>query len=155
MSQNDGTTLHLHEFLPYRLFVLASRISQSLAKHYEERFNISRPEWRVIAVLGETPHLSAAQVADRTAMDKVAISRAVSKLLGAELLQRNFSEQDKRRSELSLSSSGIAVYQKIAPIALKYEKMILDQLSDGEQKLLTKVLTKLDALDLDFDNECE
>lgn len=150
MSQNDDTTLHLHSFLPYRLFVLASRISQSLAKHYEERFHVSRPEWRIIAVLGEKPNLSAAQVSDRTAMDKVAVSRAVSKLLSVDLLQRNFSKQDKRRSELSLSAEGKEVYQQIAPIALKYEQMILDQLSSEERDLLSGILTKLDDLDLNF-----
>lgn len=150
MSKSGESALQLHEFLPYRLFVLASRISRSLAQHYEDRFHISRPEWRILAVLGEEPNLSAAQVADRTAMDKVAVSRAVTKLLQAELLQRHFLESDKRRSQLRLSRTGRNVYRKIVPIAMEYEQKILDQLSTKEHELLRKLLTKLDALNLDF-----
>ncbi len=148
-ESNDGT-LYLHQFLPYRLFVLANRISSSLAKHYEEQFQISRPEWRVIAVLGEEPDLSAAQVAERTAMDKVAVSRAVTKLLDAELLQRHFSQQDKRRSVLRLSAAGREMYCRIVPIALEHEEKILKQLNQEEVDLLRKMLEKLDHLNFDF-----
>jgi len=143
-------TLQLQQFLPYRLFVLANRISSSLADHYEEQFKITRSEWRVLAVLGEQADLSAAQVAERTAMDKVAVSRAVSKLLSTELVQRQFAESDRRRSVLRLSERGKVVYGKIAPIAIEYEQKILDQLHQNEIELLRNLLTKLDGLHLDF-----
>ncbi len=150
MTKDANRPLKLQQFLPYRLFVLASRISRSLASHYEERFEITRPEWRIIAVLGEEADLSAAQVADRTAMDKVAVSRAVTKLLDADLLTRHFSEQDKRRSQLRLSKRGRKIYRQVVPIALAYEQKIVDQLSTRELDLLHKLLAKLDRVNLDF-----
>jgi len=150
MNKSVRGTLYLHQFLPYRLFVLANRISSSLAKHYEERFQISRPQWRVLAVLGEEQNLSAAQVAERTAMDKVAVSRAVTKLLDAQLLQRQFSQDDKRRSALRLSAAGREIYSRIVPIALEHEKKILNQLSVKEVELLRSTLEKLDHLNFDF-----
>ena len=67
--------------MPYRLSVLTNRVSNAIARHYSERFSLSIPEWRVIAVLGQTPGLSAREVAERTAMDKVQVSRAVQSLL--------------------------------------------------------------------------
>lgn len=151
MPKDTSQDLHLQHFLPYQLYVLASRISHALAKHYEDQFQISRPEWRIIAVLGEHPNLSAAEVAERTAMDKVAVSRAVTKLLKNQLLDRRFASQDKRRSALSLSRSGQAIYKKIVPIALEYEKKILQQLNKGELKLLDSMITKLGTIELDFD----
>jgi len=143
-------TLRLENFLPYRLFVLANRFSSSLAKQYEDNFQITRPEWRVIAVLGEESDLSAATVADRTAMDKVAVSRAVTKLLNQKLLQRRFAKDDKRRSVLQLSKSGRALYEEIVPIALEHENKIVEQLNDKEIELLRKTIDKLDAIELDF-----
>ena len=146
--EHDALPLKLHEFLPYRLFVLASRISSALADHYEEEFQITRTEWRILAVLGEDADLSAAEVAERTAMDKVAISRAVNKLLDAGLLERKFAAHDKRRSALRMSPAGLNIYQQIVPIAVEYEQNIVQQLSDDERALLRTLLDKLDGVDL-------
>ena len=73
--------LDLEHFLPYRLSVLSNRISQAIASRYAQRFEIGVTEWRVVAVLGRYPGLSAGEVAARTAMDKVAVSRALARLL--------------------------------------------------------------------------
>lgn len=142
--------LRLQHFLPYRLYVIASRISISLAKQYEKEFSISRPEWRVLAVLAEKSSLSAAEVAEQTAMDKVAVSRAVSKLVGEKYIQRDFASEDKRRSKLSLSPKGEKMYERIVPVALAHEEKILEQFTAEEIDLLRKMLTKLDALELDI-----
>ncbi len=150
MNKNTEGTLCLQQFLPYQLFVLASRISHSLAKHYEEQFQITRPEWRIIAVLGETPERSAAEVAERTAMDKVAVSRAVTKLLKNGILQRHFSTDDRRRSVLHLSDEGKRIYHKVVPIALEYEQKILQKLDESEITSLRRLIEKLDKLNLDF-----
>ena len=73
--------LDLEHFLPYRLSVLSNRVSDAIARVYSERFALGVTEWRVMAVLGRYPDLSASEVAQRTAMDKVAVSRAVARLL--------------------------------------------------------------------------
>ncbi len=136
-------TLKLSEFLPYQLSVLSNRISRSIADSYEERFQISLPEWRVMAVLGEEPDLSAGQVADRTAMDKVAVSRAVNKLIECGRIERHFADEDRRRSVLALSKTGKKTYFDVIPIALGHESKLLEQLSDDEKAQLDALLTKL------------
>ena len=145
MTTDSKTTdaLLLGYFLPYRLSVLSNRISRSIADGYEGRFQLTLPEWRVMAVLGEEPDLSAGQVADRTAMDKVAVSRAVNKLLETGRLERHFANEDRRRSVLALSDKGKAVYQDIVPIALGYEAKLLEQFSPDERQQLEALLTKL------------
>jgi len=139
-------TLLLSSFLPYRLSVLSNRISRSIADGYEERFQLSLPEWRVMAVLGEEPNLSAGQVADRTAMDKVAVSRAVNKLLEAGRLERQFADEDRRRSVLTLSKTGKDTYRDVKPIALGYESKLLEHFSESEKSQLNTLLNKLDSI---------
>lgn len=148
MEKKLTGTLILGDFLPYRLSVLSNRISRAIADGYEERFQLSLPEWRVMAVVGEEPDLSAGQVAERTAMDKVAVSRAVSKLLDSGRLERHFAADDKRRSVLALSEAGKDVYREVGPIALGYEHKILEKLSEDEKALLTSLLDKLDDIQL-------
>ena len=139
----NKSVLNLDQFIPYRLSVLTNRVSSAIARHYSERFKLSIPEWRVMAVLGQTPGLSARQVAERTAMDKVQVSRAVQSLLEAKRLTRDMHSQDGRVSQLSLSPQGLAIYKELVPVALELEREFLAGLSLQDRKLLDRLLTKL------------
>jgi DNA-binding MarR family transcriptional regulator len=138
-------TLELDRFLPYRLSVLSNRISQDIARLYAERFALSVTEWRVIAVLGRYPDLSANAVADRTAMDKVAVSRAVASLIHDGRLRRRLHGDDRRRSVLALSAKGYRIYDEVAPLALRFERELLSRLGADEQQWLTRILDRLEA----------
>lgn len=140
MTKSD---LLLEEFLPYKLSYLTNLISGDLAKLYTDKFGIAHTEWRVMAVLGISSGVSAGFVAEKTAMDKVAVSRAINNMIKENLLERIFSDDDKRRSELSLSKKGYDVYQRIVPLVLAYEKEILGSLNSEEQKDLIALLEKL------------
>lgn len=144
-APSEHRALDLERFLPYRLSVLSNRVSQSIAQGYAERFGIGITEWRVIAVLGRDAELSANEVAERTAMDKVAVSRAVARLLERGLLQRDTHGDDRRRSVLALSEAGYAVYDEVVPVARAYEQRLLAPLDDAERAMLDGLLTKLAA----------
>lgn len=144
----EPNKLVLKDFLPYRLSILSNNISRSIADKYEERFALSVPEWRTIAILGEESEISAAEVADRAAMDKVAVSRAVKNLLKTGRIVRHFSPDDRRRSILKLSSVGRAIYEQVCPLALSYETALLDGLSAEEQEFLDKIINKLGEIQL-------
>ena len=135
--------LRLEEFLPYKLSFLINLISSDLAALYTAEYGIAHTEWRVMAVLGITSGVSAGYVADKTAMDKVAVSRAINNMIKEGLIERKFSNEDKRRSELMLSKKGADIYEKIVPLVLNYEQDILGALDQEEQETLTTILTKL------------
>lgn len=141
----NRTRLDLDRFVPYRLSVLTNRVSHAIARHYSQRFSLSIPEWRVMAVLGQTPGLSARQVAERTAMDKVQVSRAVQSLLAARRLTRIAHARDGRVAHLSLSARGQAIYNEVVPLALGLEEQFLSVLSAGEREAFDALLTKLSA----------
>ena len=146
MSQTSPTPhvqLDLEHFLPYRLSVLSNRTSNAIAREYSERFDMTIPEWRVMAVLGRFAGLSANQVAQRTAMDKVAVSRAVARLLERSLIKREIHSDDRRRSVLALSEVGYSVYDEIAPMALGCEQRLVATLDDEEKAMLDRLLRKL------------
>lgn len=144
----DHARLDLERFLPYRLSVLSNRISGSIAGEYSQRFDLGVTEWRVMAVLGRSPDLSANQVAQRTAMDKVAVSRAVARLLESGRLLRSFDDDDRRRSVLRLSEAGYAIYDQIVPLALGFERQLLGDMPADERALLFRLLDRLDELEL-------
>jgi DNA-binding MarR family transcriptional regulator len=137
--------IDLERFLPYRLSVLTNLVSGAIASVYEERFGLTIPEWRVIAVLARFPGLSAAEVAANTRMDAVAVSRAVTRLLRDGRIRRSIAADDRRRSVLRLSAAGESVYREIAPVALRYEHSLLEGLEHAEIEGLDVVLGKLTA----------
>jgi len=143
--------LDLERFLPYRLSVLSNRISADIARLYDKRHGISIPEWRVIAVLARRPGLSATEVAQRTAMDKVAVSRAVSALLDGGRILRDTDEDDRRRSVLRLSEAGRAIYADVAPRAIAYEQRLLDALQPDERQALDRLLARMEQATEGFD----
>jgi DNA-binding MarR family transcriptional regulator len=139
----NAHSLSLERFLPYRLSVLANTVSTALSGAYAARFGLTVPQWRVIAVLARMPGLSAAEVADRTAMDKVAVSRAVAALARSRRVRRTIAASDKRRSILTLTPRGQAVYRRIVPLALAYERRLLAEFSPDEQSQFESLLMRL------------
>ena len=135
-----ATTLELDRFLPYRLSVLSNIVSTAISGAYEKRFGLSIPGWRVMAVLAMTPDLSAAEVAQRTAMDKVAVSRAVASLLGQRRIVRRTARADRRRSLLRLSEAGRRVYAQVVPVALEYERDLLAPLTQQDREAVDRAV---------------
>ncbi|MCE7949739.1 MAG: MarR family transcriptional regulator [Xanthomonadales bacterium PRO7] len=140
--------LKLERFLPYRLSILSNRVSASIARDYQDRFNLSTTEWRVMAVLARfhDDGLSAGEVAAHTEMDKVAVSRALAGLVAARRVRRSVHRGDKRRSVLALTAAGWKIHDQVAPLARQRERELLGKLSLDERQLLDRMLDKLSAL---------
>jgi DNA-binding MarR family transcriptional regulator len=137
--------LTLERYLPYRLSILSNKVSTLVAKSYQDKFALSITEWRIMAVLGEYSGISADEISAKTQIEKSLISRAISKLLKRKLIERSLSVEDKRRSEISLSETGYAVYSEIVPVSLDYEQSLLAALSEHEQVLLSDLIDRLYA----------
>jgi DNA-binding MarR family transcriptional regulator len=135
--------LELEHFLPYRLSVLSNRISQEIARLYAERFALNVTEWRLLAVLGRYPDLTATELVERTAMDKVAVSRAVASLVADGRLNRKVDGDDRRRAKLRLSAKGYRIYDEVAPLALAYQQRLLAGLDAADRAQLESLLSRL------------
>ena len=143
MDTETDKELILEDFLPYRLAILSHTVSSLIARVYDKRFGLTIPEWRVIAIVGRFPGLSAVEVAERTMLDKVAVSRAVTKLIKAGRIDREFADADRRRSILTLSEQGQKVHDEVAPLALRMEDDLLHGLDEEQIATLNTVIERL------------
>lgn len=135
--------LVLEDFLPYRLSILSNRVSRAIAARYAKTFDLTIPEWRVIAVLSRRPGLTAKEIAEATEMDKVAVSRAVAKLMNARRVRALADAEDARRQRLHLTAQGEDVHARIAPIALASEQKLLSALDGRERAQLDDLIDRL------------
>ena len=142
-AARERAPLQLESFLPYRLSILSNTVSQAIASDYQQRFDLSVTEWRVMAVLARYDGLSAREVAERTAMDKVAVSRALARLVTAGRVDRSVHDEDKRRSVLRLSTAGWLIHDEVAPMARSRERDLLAKLDADERAWLERILDKL------------
>lgn len=140
----EHAPIELENFLPYRLSILSNKVSQAIADDYQQRYDIGMTEWRVMAVLARFEGLSAREVAERTAMDKVAVSRALSRLVASGRVTRSIHIDDKRRSVLGLTVAGWALHDDVAPMARARERQLLAKLDAEERVWLERILNKLD-----------
>lgn len=148
MKQNASPPVcefRLECFLPFRLSVLSNRISQAVARVYQHQYGLSITQWRVLAVLGRFPGLAAREVAERTSMDKVAVSRAIASLLDRGLLARAWASDDKRRSKLALTPSGLAIHADVTRHALACEARLLAALDEPQREALSDLLDRLEG----------
>ena len=130
----------LDGFLPYRLAVLASRVSKGFARRYGARFGLSIAEWRVIAHLSQADAVSVREIHEQVDLDKSKVSRAASRLEAAGIISKRTSETDKRLVELSLTERGKAIMSELIPIARSYEAEILAELLPEDRAAFDRTL---------------
>jgi len=141
MPTND---FDLEHFLPYRISLLANTISQGIASHYRDEHGITATEWRVLAVLGRFPGSTASRLAQRTAMDKVAIHRAIKSLLARRLIERKTDRKDRRRRRLFIAAPlGRAVFDAIVPRARAFESELRSALGPEQTRTFLAAIEKL------------
>jgi DNA-binding MarR family transcriptional regulator len=137
------THLHLEEFLPYRMVDLASRMSRALGAAYGARFDLTIPEWRVVAVLGRFGPLPAGAIAERTSMDKPKVTRALKRLESAGRVTRTADVRDRRSVEIALTPLGLVLFGEVARLALAWEQELLAGLTSAERADLATTLDRL------------
>ena len=97
--------LALDDYLPYRLSVASNAVSRLIARAYEDRFGLTIPQWRLMAVLAEGALTQQAIVA-KTAMDKVTVSRAAQGLVTRHLIARAAHEADAEEQQRQRARPG-------------------------------------------------
>jgi DNA-binding MarR family transcriptional regulator len=137
--------LRLDGYLPYRLSVASNAVSRLIARAYEDRFGLTIPQWRLIAVLAEDGPLTQQAIGARTVMDKVTVSRATQGLVKRRLVQRAPHDADGRSHHLALSKAGERLYGEVAPVALEYEARLLQQFDPAAVEDLKRILRHLES----------
>lgn len=136
--------LNLAQFFPYQLAKLQAMISDSIAEIYLGEFNLSKQEWRVLAILANEHSLNAKEVGSKADLEKMPASRAIKKMVERNVLEKVSNIKDKRSSLLKLTSKGENLYRQLAPLVKQREQELLSALTPQELSTLNKAFTKLE-----------
>ncbi|WP_105173379.1 MarR family winged helix-turn-helix transcriptional regulator [Pseudoalteromonas sp. T1lg122] len=143
MTTERKQILDLQQFLPYSLTNIAMQMSEQFSELYQQQFNLTVPQWRVIANLAQYGECSAKELCDMAQMDKSTVSRAVKSLLSRELIVAKANPTDKRASLLSLSAGGIALHEQIVPLANEWQARLVSGLDSQALQQFMHTLSTL------------
>jgi DNA-binding MarR family transcriptional regulator len=138
--------LRLEDFLPFRLSFTSNLVSEMVAGAYRSLFDLTIPEWRLIAVVAEHDGISQQGIGAVTRMDKVTVSRAAIALTARGLVGRRPNRDDRRSHLLSLTDAGRTLYAQVAPKALELEARVFAAFGAAELAGFTAMLRRIDAV---------
>lgn len=123
-----------------RRIVRSLRVSSRTA---EQRVGLSGAQVFVLQCLARQSPCSVNELAARTATDQSSVSVVVSRLVARGHVRRAASKADRRRVELSLTKSGLALLQSAPEAAQDRLILALSKLPKPELKTLSRSLIKL------------
>ena len=144
MNPSRNEILDLQSFLPYRLSQLTSHVSETFAKVYQQQYQLSIPEWRILVNLAQQPASNAKELGECAAMDKSTVSRTLKILQEKEYVIKQPDSTDKRASVLSLSTEGLALYKELVPLAKAWEESLLTALTSQQYEGLMNTIDTLE-----------
>jgi len=142
-GRGDNAPLKLEQFLPYRLNVVASLVSQALSRIYADRYGIGVPEWRVLVTLGQYGMMTGKAIGQHSHMHKTKVSRAVALLESRKLVMRRANRADLREAFLALTPSGRAMYDDLAPIALDFADRLSEVVEPADRAAFERAVDRL------------
>ena len=149
----NGSHLNVEDFLTFRLTRLSNALRTNLTKPYLEQFDLSLPEWRLLALVARFAPMRFSEVTVRSGMDKGQVSRTLRVMATRGLTKtKTIKDRGSRSTEalaapvmVSITPKGASLYKEVLPVARKRQADMLLTLSEAERSSLYSIIDKLAA----------
>jgi DNA-binding MarR family transcriptional regulator len=144
----SGANLNFEDFLTFRLTRLTNALRTNMTKRYLEEFELSLPEWRLLAMIARFAPMRFSEVTSRSSMDKGQVSRTLRVmekrgLTKMKTIKGAASDALAAPVMVSITPKGSALYKSVLPAARRRQAEMLLSLSDGERLRLYETIDKL------------
>ena len=137
--------LNLDTYVPGLLLWVTNKLASSATRLYKDRFGIAVTDWRVLSYLVVYPWSTAASACELMGMDKAAVSRSLSYMMGQGWLKSR--PKGLRKVEYAVSRSGKQLHDKAIKLVLARQEALLTGLTSSDRDELLRCLhTMLDNL---------
>jgi MarR family transcriptional regulator, organic hydroperoxide resistance regulator len=114
----------LARFLPYHINRTGVRLVTAFGNELE-RFDLTVPMWRVLAVLWQYGELKVTDLIADTTIEQSTLSRLLVEMEKRGLLTRRRDEEDGRAVLVKLTPAGRKLTKTLIPLALRDERVAL------------------------------
>lgn len=147
VSADDSRTRGLDALehaVPYKLYKLAIRGSNAKSDYIRRKLGLTIDEWKVLLLIGTFQPLSTKEVAERSTLDKVRISRTTDRLVRKGLVTAHRDARDRRKVELKLTRPGKTKYRGVVTCLTDWDNAFVKAL---DRKALDQLVELLQTLD--------
>ncbi|MBN3791976.1 MarR family transcriptional regulator [Burkholderia sp. Ac-20353] len=127
----------------WRLTLWSNYYTEPVFAEMMETFDVSRDEFNVLACLSTVSAMTAKRICEVTGRPKNSISRAVNRLAERRMIRRKTNEDDRREIRLALNESGRRLYERVLPVLLDRQTLMLSALDADDRAVLDRILNKL------------
>jgi DNA-binding MarR family transcriptional regulator len=149
----NGENLGVFEFPTYAIGRLAGIIRRSFLPAYVEPFDLTVPEWRVLAAVAERSALSFNEICAAITMDRAQVSRTLTSLMAKGYVAQQTTVRAGRRGrghnltqkKLILTAEGRRLHRRVLPIGRRHQMILLAGLNSSERAAVHAGLLKMVA----------
>ncbi|MEZ5671149.1 MAG: MarR family transcriptional regulator [Thiotrichaceae bacterium] len=105
--------------------------------------NLTMPQFDVIATLGNTTGMNFKELGQKTLITKGTLTGVIDRLEEKGLVTRVIDQADRRMFQVTLTTEGQALFEKVFPAHILFLKTQFDQLTIDEQRQQIESLRKL------------
>lgn len=142
------------DFIIVRAVAFTSKVQRAMSRDVLREEDLPILEWRLLFSIARFGSCHLAFISRRTSIDPAHGSRAVAALEKKGLITRRDDPENKRRKLISLTPSGIELFNRIWPRAQQKIRKITDQLAKQDFEDLKRILDlATEATELLLDNQ--
>ncbi|WP_441619391.1 MarR family winged helix-turn-helix transcriptional regulator [Cupriavidus sp. RAF12] len=142
-----GTGLTVNDFLTTMLSQLVTALRSSVTEPYASQFNLTVPEWRLLALLAHGKELSFAELVRQSTSDKALVSRTLRLLEDRGLVTLEAEGNTPRKRLICrITPAGEALHAQVIPLAQRGQASVIRMLSPEERHGLYVGLRKLHGI---------
>ncbi len=134
-----------HAAILHRLLKLSNRLMTPFSVNLEHQYKISINEFRMLMLIGRHPNSASHELAERTGVNAMSVSRAVSALERHGRVKIERDETNRRRKQLNLTEEGKRLYEIMRPQTERVADYLLSDLKPHEVAMFDHILTTLIA----------
>ena len=133
------------EYIAVLIMSLAGRLNRGAANHYQQHFDISMVDYRIVLALGLAKGLNISAVAAAADVDKAAASRSLRALEARGVVELEQTGSRGRAAIVHLTEAGRQLERQLEKSSRLREQRFLSLLTQGEHTQATALLKKLIA----------
>jgi DNA-binding MarR family transcriptional regulator len=145
MRSRLSSSAAVDDLLLQRVSLLLATAGGMVTRICEGRFGITRREWRMLAFLAKEPGIPPSQLARRAQLDRARTSRAITSLVGKQLVARAPKPGNRREAILTITDNGRQVYDTMLPLAVAINHRLVAALAPQDAERLDHMLDQLQA----------
>ena len=140
----DSILYDLNRHLTYRIARLQSQLSAQASEILNHHAEISLSEWRIMTILTNPAIEFQKDVLSTMGLDKGQVSRTLKRLKDKDYIDISHDKRDQRKRIVTLTRSGRALVERMAPLMLRRHAHLQSDFSQGD---LEKLFEFIEALE--------